>query len=181
MARLAVDQFGQIYETSPDRDDGLGYGSRPEPVSQGDLTLGAAYLKSQSARQMSQVKLRRDNLALDAQDEMTRRIAMNDRARSMQKELSEINMIRSPQVREAVLRQALSGGCECEYSTPMSGNVFTANGQSGWAGMTRDQKTIQHVTMGQGHNVAHRVDPLEERQFQERAQADRILRLSARR
>lgn len=182
MPRLAVDQFGQIYETSPDRDDGMGFGSRPECVAQGDLTLGSAYIKTQSTRQQELIKLRRDNKAMDAEDEMTRRIAQTDRNRQRHKEMAEIRMNQSPQVREAVLRKALTDNSDTgEYSTPMSGNVMTANGQSGWKGMTRDQQTIHHVTMGQGHNVAHRVDPVEEEQRNQRLQAERILRLSARR
>lgn len=182
MPRLAVDQFGQIYETSPDRDDGMGFGSRPECVSQGDLTLGSAYIKSQSQRQQELVKLRRDNRAMQADDEMTRRIAHHNREVKRRKEQTEINLIRSPQVKEAVLKQALGrDNCSCEYSTPMSGNVMTANGQYGWDGLTRDQQVISHVTMGKGSNVAHHADPQEVEQRNQRLQAERILRLGARR
>ena len=71
-------------------------------------------------------------------------------------------------------------GCACEYKTPMSGNVMTANGQSGWAGMNRDQQTIHHVLSGMGNNVAYALDPIEAKQAQMNEHAKNVLRTKAR-
>lgn len=181
MPILAVNQFGQIYETSPDREDGGGYGGSPECVSQGDLTLGAAYIKSQAARQQELLKQRRDNKYLDAKDATTRMIAFAAAKNAKAKNAAEARLLADPKVQKAATQKALNMGCSCEYSTPMSGNVMTANGQKGWAGMSRDQQVIHYAVTGQGSNVAHRADPAEVAQANQRAQAERILRLKARR
>jgi hypothetical protein len=181
MPILAVDQFGRIYETSPDREDGLGFGQRPECVSQGDLTLGAAYLKSQAVRQRELIQLKRDQRAMDAEDATTRAIAQRSFEARVKRDRAEARMLENPVMREALTRKALAMGCDCEYSTPMSGNVMTANGQSGWRGMSRDAQMIHHAVTGEGVNTAYQVDPEEELQHRQRVEAERLLRLKARR
>ena len=49
MPILRVDSMGRLYESSPDRADGLGYNGHPEVVSVTDLTLGSVHLKQQAA------------------------------------------------------------------------------------------------------------------------------------
>lgn len=180
MPILAVNQFGQIYQTDPDREDGLGFGYAPECVEQGDLTLGSAYLKSQNVRQNDLIKLRRDQQQLDREDEYMRAQERAKRNEAYRRDTAQLRMLENPQMKMAVLRKAHSMGCECEYSTPISGNVMTANGQAGYKGLNRDQRVLQDVAAGNTH-TAYKADPEEVRQHQERIAAQRLLRLKARR
>jgi|GEM_PF-4000142 len=180
MPILKVDQNGQIYASDPDREDGQGYGYAPECVEQQDLTLGSAYLKSQGVRQAELVKLRRDQRILDheAEAKKMQTLMMNDRAKK--RDMAQVRIMENPVAKNAVMKKALSMGCNCEYKTPMSGNVLSANGQFGIRGMTPDQQTIHSVAMGRDSGV-HRVDQGEAQQHQMRIQAERIMRIKARR
>lgn len=180
MPILAVNEYGQIYQTDPDREDGLGFGYAPECVDQGDLTLGSAYLKSQGVRQQELLQLRRDQRMLDREDAIIRARAQAQKKLEMEKEMAQHRMMENPRMQEAVLRKALSMGCPCEYSTPLDGNVFSANGMNGRNGMSRDQRVIHDVAFGRAHG-AYKVDPVEARQHEERIRAQRLLRLNARR
>lgn len=180
MPILALDHLGNLIETSPDREDGLGYGRSPEMVDQGDVTLGAAYLNAQARRTNEQMRLQtaqRKQDQLDAQ-----RIA----ASKMKSQLTKVNQARreqiqiDPRVQQAQMKKAVQQKCTCDYKSPMGGNVMTANGMSGWAGMNRDQQTIHHVLSGMGRNVAHALDPVEARQAQMRGMAQKAMTMKAR-
>jgi hypothetical protein len=180
MPILAVDQFGHIYQTDPDREDGLGVGYFPGRVYQNDVTLGAAYLTSQKQRTADLLRLKKENKAMDAEDEMTRRIAKAQVQKRKYDEARNTEFLANPEVHAALQKKALQMGCQCEYSTPMSGNVMTANGQNGRNGLNRDQRVMQDVAMGNRHSAYH-VDPAEEEQYRHRMEAQRILRVNARR
>lgn len=177
MPILAMDQYGRIYQTSPDRADGLGYGCSPESVPQGDLTLGSAYLKAGAERTAELIRRKRQQDILDHQ-ERQQKIANFNRVQigKRQAEMEE-RSLDNPEIQATARKKALAMGCECEYKTSMSGNVMTANGQSGWAGMSRDQQTIHHALTGMGNNTAHRVDPVEAEMFRQNQEAMRIIRL----
>ncbi len=180
MPILRVDSMGRLYSSSSDREDGGGYGGHPECVTEGDLTLGSAYLKSQASRRDSVLKLRRDQRQLDAQEHAQK--IQNDelKRRFRVQEAAEARVLENPEMREAGVRKALAMGCSCDYKTPMSGNVMTANGQSGFAGMTRDQQTIHNVVSGMGTNTAFGVDPEEAKQHNMMKAAERQIRLKSR-
>jgi len=172
--------MGRLYSSSPDREDGGGYGGHPECVTEGDLTLGSAYLKSQASRRESVLKLRRDQRQLD-QDEHAQKIQNHElQQRFRRKEAAEARMLDNPEMREAGVRKAIAMGCSCEYKTPMSGNVMTANGLSGFAGMSRDQQTIHSVVSGHGSGTAFGADPEEVKQHRMKMEAERHLRLKSR-
>lgn len=186
MPILAVDKMGRIYQTSPDREDGLGFGYAPECVDQQDVTLGSAYLKAQAQRRNELIKLHRDNQNEDAYEAAMGRQAEMKRQQKARRARAEAHMYENPTLVDAITKrahaQAMEGmGCACEYSTAMSGNVMTANGQSGWAGMSRDQQAIHNAVNGIGRDVAHAVDPVEAEQLAQKLNAERILRLKARR
>lgn len=180
MPILKIDSMGNIYQSSPDREDGGGYGGHPECVSQGDLTLGSAYLKSQESRRNQILKLRRDQKQLDHQEYLQKIQNAELQHRFRQKEARESEMQSDPVMREAGVKKALSMGCPCDYKTPMSGNVMTANGQSGFAGMSRDQQVIHSVVSGRGSAQAFGIDPVEKRQHDMKVAAERAIRLKAR-
>lgn len=50
MPILAIDKYGRLYESDPDRHDGKGYKGKVPKVNYGDVTLGSAYLKSENDR-----------------------------------------------------------------------------------------------------------------------------------
>lgn len=181
MPILKVDSMGNLYTSSPDREDGGGYGESPECQSQGDVTLGSAYLKAGAERTRSLLKSRQDQQWLDNHDMRMKEIGRANRQIKLRNDQAIDMMSRNPKVKEAVTKQALAMGCPCEYSTPMSGNVMTANGQSGWAGMSRDQQTIHNAITGMGMDTSFGVDPVENEQYRHKIQADRLLRLKARR
>ena len=180
MPILAVNQFGQIYQTDPDREDGLGFGYAPECVDQGDLTLGSAYLKSQGIRQKELLRLKQNQAQLDREDAVMKKREKEQKLMNEKRDMAQFRMQENPVMKAAITRKALSMGCSCEYSTPVSGNVMTANGQSGSRGLTRDEKVIRDVMMGKSHS-AYQVDPAEHEQHRQRIEAQKRLRLMARR
>ncbi len=181
MPILAVDAMGKLYVTSPDREDGLGYGSSPECVSQGDVTLGSSYLKAGAQRTASLLKSKRDQRSLDSRDLKAQQIAARNRQLQAIREGKEIEMMNNPEIHKAAQKKALAMGCPCDYSTPMSGNVMTANGQYGVRGMNRNDQVIYNAVNGLGSSMAFKADPIELEQHRMKIQTDRLLRLKARR
>jgi len=180
MPILAVNQMGQIISTDPDREDGLGFGYAPECVDQGDLTLGSAYLKSQGIRQQELLRLKRNQQLLDREDAIMQKREEAKKRQAQQRDMAQARMQENPAMKEAITRKALSMGCSCEYSTPMSGNVMTANGLSGRNGLSRDQRVIHDVMMGKTH-TAYNTEADEMLQHKHRIEAQRRLRLMAKR
>ena len=182
MPILAVDQNGQIYVTSADRADGMGYSSSPECVTVGDLTLGAAYLKSQSRQNQSLLHAHRQQRLVDAKEARDATMYRKQIEKEARKARAEDAMYANPETQERLLRRAVGmNGCGCEsVPTGMSGNAMTANGQTGFAGMSRDQQTIYNALTGRGNATAFGVDPVEQEQAQHKMRANRILRSKAR-
>lgn len=183
MPILALGPNGKIYQTSPDRADGLGFGCAPQVVEQQDLTLGSAYLKSQDRRRQELIRAHQNQQILDAQSARAQEVALRKQAEARRRQAAEARMYENPDLVNAVTKRAIMNGMGCsgEYSTAMSGNVLTSNGQSGWRGMSRDQKTIHHAITGAGANTAFRPDPEEMRQKQMMKHAENSLRMKARR
>ena len=183
MPILAVDQNGRIYQTSPDRADGKGYGSSPECVNEGDLTLGSAYLKSQKAQREEVLRQRRAQEILDREDEIARYNAKLRRRQQSRRNQHEAEAALNQDSQQALIKRSMMNGCTCAEPvvTSMSGNGLSHNGRQGWDGMSRDQKTIHHALTGQGSNTAYFSDPIEVEQMRQKAEAERILRLKARR
>lgn len=186
MPILALGPNGQLYATSPDREDGLGLGYEPECVDQSDLTLGSVYLKAQEQRRAETLRRYRQNQIMDAKDNAFQMRSRMIAFAKQKRDAAEARMYENPDMVEAITKkahaQAMAGAhCPCEYRTQMSGNAMTHNGQSGWRGMSRDQQAIHHAVTGMGYNVAHAADPEEVRQLQHKLEAERILRVKARR
>lgn len=175
MPILAMDKNGRIYQTSRDRADGLGYGYSPECGEESDVTLGAAYLKSQDRRRgelLKEKQLREQERIADARRAHENEIAMRGYRR---REKAEEKLLENPIIQANLLRAAVMQGCECQNRTAVSGNGFSANGRTGWEGMNRDQQAIHHAVTGQGRNTAFGVDPMEAQQAQMRKDAALIL------
>lgn len=180
MPILSVNQFGQIYQTSGDTEDMGGFGAYPEQVHQGDVTLGAAYLKAQQAHTKSILDMKQKQKLqdeLEAQQKVRLEALKRAKARS---NMAQAERARNPLVQNAVMHLALTRPPRADYRLPLSGNALSANGQHGYDGMTRDARVINGYTMGYG-NQAHHVDRSEAEQQRHMAEAMRILRLSARR
>lgn len=158
MAYLAVDRYGRVYTTSGDRDDGRGFGRYPSPQGQTDVTLGAVYLKAQAKRSQDILRARQD------QDELNRRDAVARQQRKARQLMGNWQsavrtaFMRHPAVNEAALKKAIQMGCNPETSGQMAGKL-SANGQTGWNGMTYDQKVIHNEVTGMGYNVTRPADP----------------------
>jgi hypothetical protein len=179
MPILAVDENGRIYQTSRDRSDGLGYGEDIECVTQGDVTLGASYLKAQAARTQNLVQSKTGWEAVDAQDRLKAQMGRMQRAAGAVWDRAQALAMENPNYRAAMTRKAALAGCKCNFATPMSGYGLSANGQQGWAGMDRTQQTLHYLANGIGHSRAFGVDPQEAAQTAHREQAMRLLRLKA--
>ena len=181
MPILALDQYGRIYETSPDRMDGLGYKSHARPVGHGDLTLGNAYLKSQAAYQ-SDVLRERQAMAAEARADQIQRLNQIKRdAKERQRAAEENAMMQQPERKKLQTLKALrmNGQCSCP-TNEISGDGLTANGQRGYAGMNRDQQVIhQHLAPG-AMSAAHPVDPMEVYQARMKDEANRYILANAR-
>ena len=158
MPILRVDQFGRIYQSDPNREDGLGYGGHAYPVTQGDLTLGSAYIKASRDYNNQVTKdarnRRRDDAKQKSQDQRAsaaRELAQDQQEKA--RELQDCELYRRKMANEAVTL-----GCECKtLPSVMSGDGMTANGQTGFNGMSRDQQTIHNHYLGVGYDSSLRV------------------------
>lgn len=180
MPILALNQFGEIYETSPDREDGTGYGRSPHVVDQRDLTLGAAYLKAQNDRQQEQMRNYQARVAEDIIEQSRRQMWQRQMGEMRRLEAHEARTLNHPAIQKELFKKATMQGCKCEHKTPTGANGLSANGMFGWHGMSRDQQTIHHVMSGMGANTAYALDPEEAHQAQMREHANNALRRKAR-
>lgn len=177
MPILAVNQFGQVYETSPDREDGLGIKDYPSEIQQQDCTLGQAYLKSEAAQRDFVMRERQSRKLEQAKDEARRAEAHRRYASQKRQEAKMGNILNQPDIIQHQLKKALQMGCACDYTQGVNGNVMSANGKIGYQGMSRDQQTIHYALnpTKYGTNPAHSVDPEEQRQYEQRMGAYRML------
>jgi hypothetical protein len=174
-----MDQMGNLYQVSGDRADGLGFGHYPTSVSQTDVTLGAAYLKAQGQRTHDQITRMRAQKAQDNRDALMGRLAA-DRKRSITRREAAMGAIaRHPVVMDRLTRQALQMGHCDGCCNGMNGNTLTANGQSGWRGMSRDQQIIHHTLTGMGADVSRRVDPVEANKKNLMRHVETVLRVNS--
>ncbi len=178
-ANLAVDSMGRIYSTSGDRADGLGFGSYPTSCNQTDVTLGASYLKAQSKRTRELLNRKRNQQILDKKEKMMGAARREHLKREQHKNMAQHRMMQNPQVKEAVMKRGLQMGCSCVNKGTQGDNILTANGLSGFAGMSRDQQVIHSTVLGIGSTQAPPADRTLVRQAQARQQADRFLRIKA--
>ena len=159
MAILAMGKDGKVYVTSPDREDGGGYGHHPKKVqSRPDLALGSAYKKANEQWQKDVINLRRTRMGdIARENEAAELRAIKARVEQERRLIAE-KLQRDPQYREAMTRRAAAMGCACSEipSTELSGNGLTANGQQGYKGMDRDQKMIHNNYHGLGDRSANR-------------------------
>lgn len=179
MGRLAVDSMGRIYEVSSDRADGLGDGKYPECAGQSDTTLGSVYLKAQAKRTNDLLRSKQQQAIMDQQDRMQKMSQRQILKQAMKRDEAIGRMQNHPAMKDALIKKAVSMGCACEDSPQMAGKL-TANGQSGWRGMSRDQKIIHHELTGMGHNVAFLPNPQEIRQHADNKRMMDMLRIKAR-
>ena len=175
-----MDQFGRIYESDPNRADGGGFGKHATPVTQGDVTLGSAYLKSQAAQHTEAIKEQKIRHLEDQQARQKLRSERDELARIKIKAANEAELASNRQYQQNLQRKALSMGCDCNQARPLTGNVMTANGQFGYAGMNRSQKTIHERTMGAPVVSAFQVDPIEAEQARMKQQANAYINAEAR-
>lgn len=175
MPILKMDQMGRIYQTSPDREDGLGFGASPIPVQHGDLTLGNSYIKSQhrynDELQAEQIKRKKDEL----QERNLRKQQRLQIAQKRMQENSHLQQLEDENYRHEVNRLALQMGYSCEYAQPLSGNVMSANGQHGHAGMNRDERAIYNHLHGLPQDAAHKISPSEYNQLLHNQAAKEII------
>jgi hypothetical protein len=179
MPILRVDKNGLIYKSSRDRDDGRGFGEYPEACGQSDVTLGNVYLKAQAARTREVINRKRAQAELDRRDAHARMQNQKMKQLAHAQEMAKHKILEHPEAKKAVLKAGLQLGCDYQYSTAMSGNVMTANGQYGWKGMSRDQQIIHNAVTGMGKDTAPRANPILKEQQKNRRLADHLLRLNA--
>lgn len=177
MPILAVDKFGQIYETSPDREDGLGIKDYPENAYQLDCTLGNAYLKSEAKQREFALKERQSRKLEEARDMAHRAEQMRRHKAQLQHEAKMGRMMNDPEIHKQQVRRAVQQGCKCEYKQGITGNAMSANGLMGYHGMSRDQQVVHHALNPHKykHNPAFGIDAEEQKQHQMRTEAYRLL------
>ena len=163
MPILRVDQFGRIYESSPDREDGLGYKGHATPVSQGDLTLGSAYAKSNKALNEQVMREKRLRKAEDAQAAQQREVARRKAMANRIKAASDQKLRDNESYQNYLKGKAISMGCPCTLDNKLSGNGLTANGRTGIAGMSRDQQAIHRAYHGMGVDASYNIPNTEVR------------------
>lgn len=180
---LKVDKLGNLYETSPDREDGKGFKSYPTPVSTGDVTFGAIHSKSLDAHAKS---VKRDMMNRAEEDRqknvraiqnMNRKVMMGARADAEQK-LRDNEDYQENLVRTGVQQSQM--GCDCDSSYSQSGNGLSANGLKGPMGLDRTQRAIRHHVSGIGADTAYAIDPVEAYQAQLKDIANQMIVAQAR-
>lgn len=161
MPILKIDSMGRIYQTSRDSEDGSGYGGHAVPVSQGDVTLGASYIKAAHAHQESILRDRRIRRLEDASLEKQKHEARLRAAKARSRAMNEQRLLENEAYQEMLKRKAVSMGCSCTVDHKISGHGLTSNGQRGFAGMSRDQQAIHRHLMGEKLDSSFMVDAKE--------------------
>lgn len=180
MSRLAVDNMGRIYQVNGDRDDGQGSGTYPTCQSQSDTTLGNAYLQAQSKRSADLIRAKKQQEIMNFNDEMAKRAAKLKKRQMIARDNAMGAIQRDPRVKEGLLRKAIQMGCKCDDQSAQMNGRLTANGESGWRGMTRDQQIIHHELTGMGQDVSRRPDAMEVKKRVMSKQAENLMRIKAR-
>jgi len=177
MPILALDKFGRIYETSPDRADGLGYKSHPESVERGDLTLGSSYMKADAKYQAEVGRERQWRKVEDAEARI-----VNERQRAKVKALrnkqaQEDWLSQNEQYRKAQVRRAIQMG----VGHGLDPRRLTANGQTGLNGLDGTQKAIYAHANQMGTQFSFQVSQVEKEQALIRAMANQQIHAQAKR
>lgn len=158
MPILKVDQFGRIYESSPDREDGGGYGRHATPVTQGDVTLGAAYLKANKNYQ--------DEVLKNAQ---MRKMEAEERNRQIHMAKRKAAVLRNQAYNEARLRENEAYQQHLTKKALQMGSGCKGMG-CGCENMTRDQKALHAYLSGTGVDSSYMISKTEIAQKREHAQ-----------
>lgn len=152
MPVLKVDKYGRVYQTGRDSENGTGYGGHAEPVTQGDMTLGAAYLKAQKKQQDEVIRINRIRKIEDHQNRVSAELAHKKAQAKKHKARRELGLLDNEAYQLNLQKKALSMGC-CQNSDTIKG--LSANGLSGFAGMTRNEKAIHQHLSGARVSSAH--------------------------
>lgn len=183
MPILAVDEMGQIYVTSPDREDGRGIKEYPQQIGYADNTLGNAYLKSQAAQAEFVMKENRSKAIMAARDQAYfQKMKREQKAKRTAEALELINQANNETYQKNLLKKALTMGCTCEHTQGLSGNAFSSNGMMGADGWSRDARTIHHALNPHLYpkDTSHDVEHSEKVQDQMKRDAYEILRQRSR-
>jgi hypothetical protein len=148
---IKIDKFGRLYETSSDREDGRGYKAHPTPVTQGDVTFGAAHTKAMTDHTNSIKRDMHNRMIEDRQNAFSARQQMGAAKAARNSAAREMSLRDNDAFQDALLRRAVMSGtnCRCENDT--------VNDQT--------QKAIKGA-LGMGANNAFPVDPIEAHQAQ---------------
>lgn len=180
MGYLKVDQMGKIYETSSDQADGSGFKGYAGESGWGDVTLGATYLKASQKQRNENI---RNKKMRDIEDKQNEFIRMRNEANKIKKSRiarAEQELLDNTQYQDVMMKKALKADNSSEIR--QSGGL-SANGMSGFAGMTQSQQAIhQHMgTMGTSEaRASHGISELEKQQAYLNAQADKQILAEAR-
>jgi hypothetical protein len=187
MPILRVDQFGRLYESSPDRADGLGYGGHAPGVTQGDSTYGASYLKSQQQYQRDVMRDKAMQVAQDREDAVKREQARRQAIERQRREAMESNLMDNPRVKNAMIKRGLAMGCNCGVTprpdkTQQAIKQFMNTGRSSLAGRISKDEALQlaHAQQAQA-TFARQAQMQAQFDRQVKAREDQVKRLKMQR
>lgn len=150
MPILRVDQFGRIYETSRDSETGGGYGHHATPVTQGDVTLGSAYLKANKNYQDEVLKNSRMKKIEESERQAQLHAAKRRIAVAKQKAYNEAKLRENEAYQNYLTKKALQMGSGCIGC--------------GCGDKTRDQKALESHLKGMGVDSSHMISQSEIKQ-----------------
>jgi hypothetical protein len=163
MPILRVDSMGRLYESSPDRADGLGYGGHAPGVTQGDMTYGATYLKSQQQYQQNVMRDKQMQAAQDRLDAVNRDKLRRQALQNRQREMMQGEFMKNPKVKNAMIKRGLAMGCN---GAGQPGSVTPRPDQT--------QQAIKQLMNTGRSNLAGRISKDEALQNAHATQANRI-------
>jgi hypothetical protein len=173
MPILRVDSMGRLYESSPDRADGLGYGGHAPGVTQGDMTYGATYLKSQQQYQQNVMRDKQMQAAQDRLDAVNRDKLRRQALQNRQREMMQGEFMKNPKVKNAMIKRGLAMGCNCA-GQPGAGQPGAGQPGSVTPHPDQTQQAIKQLMNTGRSNLAGRISKDEALQNAHATQANRI-------
>jgi hypothetical protein len=174
MPILALDQFGNIHESDRDRSDGKGFNRSPSAVARRDNTLDNSHLISEHQQEADVAYNRAADAVTDAFDRRVSRARAGERQAQAARNARDEDTVNSQSYRELMTKRAMGTHDDhCQCTTMMSGHGLTANGQKGYAGMSRDDRAIHKHLNGLGAApAAYQQDELAQQALQSQANVD---------
>jgi hypothetical protein len=164
MPILSIDPMGNFYETDPDSSEGTGYKGITPTSKSGDVSLGAAYSKSEAQHQANNNMMRYSQALHDNHQAHMGAFRRTEKILQRKSHDMASAMQEDPRYRDMILKKGLLQAQNAEVlNAPvgLSGNGLSANGLYGEMGEMTPEQLQRAMVMKGNFGAALPVSPQE--------------------